>query len=150
MIIKFMSALFGWVSGPITSIATTYMKQKSDYQLRKIEQEESRTMIKAALTERVMDDDLRRTAMIDAVIRNDRGDWKTSWIRPVTAALSLLMWVMLFLSQIQLGGNGLLPIIWTVPEGLLGQMFLGFPMGVLTTFYIARPFEKFLLARKGI
>jgi hypothetical protein len=123
------------------------MKGKADAQLKQIEAEETRNFIRGQLKEAILDDDYKRQQMVANILRRDRGDNRTSWIRPVTAVLALVFWLALTLSQIELGGNGILPIIWNVPPGKLGALFLGFPMGVLATFYIARPFEKFLIGR---
>lgn len=143
-----MKTILAWVTGPFTKLATVYMESKARYNDAALEREVKRDFMHRELTELAMDDDYKRTAMIASIIRNDRGDWKTSWIRPLTAGMALVFWLALCLSQIELGGNGILPIIWHVPPGLLGQAFLSFPMGVLATFFLARPFEKFLIGRK--
>jgi hypothetical protein len=145
-----LKLLLGWISGPVTAIGAKYIEGKNNANMKRLENEEQRSFIRGQLELAVLDDDYKRGAMVEAIIRNDRGDYKTSWIRPVTAVLALVFWLALTLSQIEWGGTGLLPITWNVPPGPLGKLFLAFPMGVLTSFFIARPFEKFLIGKTGV
>lgn len=139
---KLIKSIFGWLAGPATRIAETYMKQRADVEMRRIEQQEARDLIRGSLRDHMLTNEGRKQELVKAIMRRDRGDWRTSWIRPVTAAMALVFWAALTLSQIELGGNGILPIIWNVPPGFLGQVFLAFPAGVLATFTVVRPIEK--------
>lgn len=147
---RILNKIFEWLTGPLTRIGEKYIEGRNNAEMARIEREAARDFINGQLKEAALEDDYKRAELLAAVIRRDRGDWKTSWIRPVTAGIALVFWLALCLSQIQIGGNGILPIVWHVPPGLLGQAFLAFPMGVLATFYIARPIEKFLIGRSGV
>lgn len=142
--------VLGWVTGPITRIGEAYVTGRQNAELRRIDREVQRDFLTTQLQQAALEDDYKRQELLAGIIRRDRGDWKTSWIRPVTAGLALVFWLALTLSQIELGGSGILPIIWHIPPGALGNIFTAFPMGVLATFYIARPLEKFLIGRTGV
>lgn len=146
--------VLNWVTGPLTRIAEIYMQGKNDAEQKRLENQAQRDLITKELKAALLADDFKRAELAKAVLRRDRGDNRTAWIRPVTAGLALTMWLALTLSQIVWVGWGqsdqLLPIVWNVPPGDLGTMFTAFPMGVLASFYIARPIEKFLIGRTGV
>lgn len=149
-----LKALFGLIkggfgsaiTGPIASVITSYTNSKEATEQKRIERKAKRDFIDSELRKAMLDDDWRREQLANGILRRDRGDYRTAWIRPLTAALAILFWVALTLSQIEWVGyeasNALLPIVWQVPPGLLGQIFLTFPMGVLATFYVTRSYEK--------
>lgn len=149
-----MMKILNWLTGPLTSLGEKYIEGRNNAEQRRLENEAARDVLQKELTGAMLDDDFKRAELAAVILRRDRGDYRTSWIRPVTAGLALLLWVALALSQIVWVGydqsNALLPIIWHVPPGELGTLFTAFPLGVLATFYIARPFEKFLIGRTGV
>lgn len=146
-----LRTILGWLTGPLTALGTMYMESKNSSELAQIEREVKKDFLHKELATMALDDDLQRQRMVEAIISDDRGDARTSWIRPLTAALAILFWLALTLSQIVWVGYGngqLLPVVWNVPPGALGQVFTAFPLGVLASFYISRPIEKFLLGAK--
>lgn len=143
-----LKTILGWITGPITKIGEVYVEGRNKAEMKRLENEEKRDFLRNEMQKALLEDGFKADQLVAQIIRNERGDAKTSWIRPVTAVIALVFWVALALSQITLGGAGILPIVWHVPPGMLGQAFLAFPMGVLATFYIVRPFEKHLI-RKG-
>lgn len=143
-----MRKIFKWLAGPFTTLATKWITSRDLAAERKMEAEITRDFLENQIKAVMIEDNGKARELSSAILRRDRGDHRTAWIRPVTAGIALVWWVALSLSQMVWVGygysNALLPIVWHLPPGLLGQAFLGFPMGVLASFYIARPFEKLL------
>lgn len=145
-----LNGLLSVITGPITKMTEAYISYQENTAMAKIEREVQRDFLTAEIRKAMLEDGSKGRELAAAILRRDRGDRLTSWIRPTTAAMALLFWALLALSQMVWGGNGILPIVWNVPPGLLGQVFLGFPMGILATFYVARPFEKFLIGKTRV
>jgi hypothetical protein len=146
-----MRKLFKWVAGPLTTLANKWVESRDRAAERKMEAAITREFMENQIKSVMVEDEAKARQLSAAILRRDRGDDRTSWIRPVTAALALIWWGSLTLSQMVWVGygnsNALLPIVWHIPPGLLGQAYMMFPMGVLATFYVARPFEKHLLGK---
>lgn len=143
-----MKKIMQWLMGPFTKLAQAYIESRERTKQAELEREVKRDFLNNELKKELLSDDGKRAELLAAILRRDRGDARTAWIRPVTAGIALVFWIALCLSQMVWGGNGILPITWNVPPGLLGQAFLAFPMGVLATFYVARPIEKFLIGKQ--
>jgi hypothetical protein len=146
-----MRKLLKWLAGPLTDIATKYMSIRENAADRKMDRLIQRDFLENEIKKAMVADHTKAQALSAAILRRDRGDSRTSWIRPVTAGIALVWWFALMLSQIEWIGystsKALLPVIWQIPPGLLGQAYMMFPMGVLASFYVARPFEKYLLGK---
>lgn len=146
-----MRKILKWLAGPVTALAQTYIQSRENAAVRKMEREIERDFLENQIKASLIEDGAKARELAAAILRRDRGDNRTSWIRPVTAGLALVWWTALNLSQMQWVGyaasDALLPVIWHVPPGALGKAFLAFPMGVLATFYIARPFEKHMIGK---
>jgi len=149
-----LSTILSWVTGPLSAIGEKYVEGRNKAREMALENQAKRDFMRDQMERALLDDDFKRQEMVAQVQRNDRGDHRTSWIRPVTAAMALVFWLALTLSQIVWvgwqGSDALLPVVWHVPPGALGTLFTAFPMGVLASFYIARPFEKFLIGKTGV
>jgi hypothetical protein len=143
--------LTGLITGPASAMMTAYIASRERSQSAALEREVKRDFMHNELQKAMLNDDYKRNELASNIIRRDRGDSRTSWIRPVTAAMALVFWMVLTLTQMRWVGyaasNQLLPITWDVPPGTLGTLFTAFPLGVLTTFYISRPIEKFFMGR---
>ena len=146
-----LKTILAWLTGPLTTLSQSWIEGRYDAEQAKIEREVKKDFLRTEIKKELLTDDGKRAAMLANIIRNDRGDNRTAWIRPVTAGMALVFWTMLTLSQMVWVGWStsvqLLPIVWNIPPEPLGTMMVAFPMGVLASFYIARPFEKFFIGK---
>lgn len=141
------STILSVLTGPFRAIAEAYITAKANTDLAVIERGVQQDVLTADIKKAVLESDDAMAEVIQRIMRDDMTDSRTSWIRPVTAGLSITFWVLLFGSQIEVGGDGIIPLIFHVPPGNLGVMYLAFPAGILATFYITRPFEKMGILR---
>ncbi len=145
-----LRAILSWLTGPLTHLGSAWVEGRQNVELQRIEREAQRDLLSNEMKKAVLENDALMAQYAQRIMQQDAaGGWRTSWIRPVTAGISIIFWVLLMGSQIEVGGNGIIPLIFHVPPGNLGVLYLAFPAGVLATFYITRPFEKLGLLRRN-
>lgn len=139
---RIFKALVGWLTGPFTALAQSYMEAKANVEIKQIERQTSKDVITAEVKKAILSDAANRDALVAKVVEADRQRSNTAWIRPVVVGLSIAYWVIIALTQMQYNGSPILPLTLTIPAGGYGELLFYFPMGVIGTFTILRPLEK--------
>ena len=139
----------GWITGPLTSVVSSWAEAKANVQITEIERQVKKDVLTADVRKTIIADAQIRDKVVNGIIADDRRDTRTAWIRPTTVGLAIGYWVIVALTQLQYNGTPLLPLTLTVPDGQYGELLFYFPMGIIGTFTILRPLEKVAMLWKG-